>query len=44
MPLFKNPSKFGNLFILFKVKFPQNLTSDQKLLVKETLMKVEGMN
>lgn len=28
MPFHKNPFKFGNLFIMFKVKFPERITAD----------------
>jgi len=29
MPFHKNPYKFGNLFILFKVKFPETMNEKQ---------------
>ena len=29
LPFHKNPYKFGNLFILFKVKFPKTLNDKQ---------------
>ena len=30
MPFHKNPFKFGNLFILFKVKLPLTITSSEQ--------------
>ena len=29
LPFHKNPYKFGNLFILFHVDFPEKLSNDQ---------------
>lgn len=29
MPYHKQTYKFGNMFVIFKVKFPENLNSDQ---------------
>ena len=29
LPFHKNPYKFGNLFVLFKVKFPESLNEGQ---------------
>jgi len=29
MPFHKTPYKFGNLFINFKIKFPEKLNGDQ---------------
>lgn len=28
MPFHKNPFKFGNLFIMFKIKFPERIAAD----------------
>ena len=37
MPFHKTPYKFGNLFIVFKIKFPDRLGDDQMKAVQETL-------
>lgn len=37
MPFHKTPYKFGNLFINFKVKFPEKLNDDQIGNVKQIL-------
>ena len=37
MPFFKRTYKFGSLFILFSVTFPQTLTKAQRKTVKESL-------
>ena len=37
LPFHKNPYKFGNLFILFSVKFPDTLNKDQMTKVTTTL-------
>ena len=37
MPFFKNPYMFGNLFILFKVKYPDTVSPGQKTQIKEVL-------
>jgi len=37
MPMHKNPTQKGNLLIKFNVKFPSNLTDDQKKKIKEIL-------
>lgn len=29
MPFHKTPYEFGNLFVLFKVKFPEKVTTEQ---------------
>lgn len=29
MPFFKTPYKYGNLFIVFKIKFPEKLKEEQ---------------
>ena len=42
MPFHKNPFKFGNLFIMFKINFPDRITADQKLLFKTNLENIEG--
>jgi DnaJ-class molecular chaperone len=30
LPFHKSPFKFGNLFIMFKIKFPKKITATQK--------------
>lgn len=45
MPYHKNSFKFGNLFIMFKIKFPEKIGSNQKAAMTkavETLNYVEG--
>lgn len=44
LPFFKNPYKFGNLFILFSVKFPDTLNQSQISEVQQLLkaMKPKG--
>lgn len=37
LPFHKTPYQFGNLFILFHVKFPENLNDNQIGLVNSTL-------
>ena len=37
LPFHKNPYKFGNLFILFKVKFPETMDESQKSSVNKVL-------
>ena len=37
MPYHKTPYKYGNLFINFKIKFPEKLTDDQISSVKGVL-------
>ena len=37
LPFHKNPYKFGNLFILFTVKFPDSLTGAQTQSVASLL-------
>lgn len=37
LPFHKNPYKFGNLFILFSVKFPKSLADEQIDLVGKVL-------
>ena len=37
MPFHKTPYKFGNLFINFKIKFPEKLKDDQLTKVSEVL-------
>jgi len=44
MPYHKNSFKFGNLFIMFKVVFPEKITRDQKLKAKECIIQMDGMN
>lgn len=36
LPFHKNPYKFGNLFILFTIQFPEQLNANQQLKVQET--------
>lgn len=42
MPFHKNPFKFGNLFIMFKIKFPERITADYRLLAKTNLENIDG--
>lgn len=42
LPFHKTPFKFGNLFILFKVKFPQTLDGDQRSSIDRTLNSMKG--
>lgn len=44
MPFHKNSFKQGNMFILFKVKFPQQLVGDEMEEVKACLSKLDGMD
>ena len=37
MPFHKTPYKYGNLFIIFKVKFPDSLNAEQMDGVSEVL-------
>ena len=37
MPFHKTPYKFGNLFINFKIKFPEKLNDDQVSKVTDIL-------
>ena len=37
MPFHKNPYRFGNMFVLFKVKFPESLSESQTSDVKKLL-------
>ena len=41
LPFHKNPYKFGNLFILFKVVFPETLKEDQVGMVKQVFSKMK---
>jgi len=41
MPFHKNPFRFGNLFIMFKIKFPKKIGSEQKSAMKKA---VETLN
>ena len=38
MPLMSDPEKYGDLIIEFDVEYPQGLSSDQKLYIKEALV------
>jgi len=44
LPFHKNPYKFGNLFVLFHVKFPESLTEDQISEVGTTLKAMKKQN
>ena len=35
MPLYDNPSKFGDLFVTYSIKFPASLTEAQKNTVRQ---------
>lgn len=37
MPFFKRSYKFGNMFVSFRVKFPQTLTKAQRSIIHEAL-------
>lgn len=37
LPFHKNPYKFGNLFVLFKIKFPESLETGQRNEISKTL-------
>lgn len=43
MPFHKNPFRFGNLFVMFKVQFPDQISAAQKTKVKEAISALEGM-
>jgi DnaJ-class molecular chaperone len=43
LPFHKNPYKFGNLFVLFKIKFPESLNATQLEQVK-TMLKSQKRN
>lgn len=45
MPFHKNPFRFGNLFIMFKIKFPEKIQASQRAAMNkavETLNYVDG--
>ena len=45
MPFHKNPFRFGNLFIMFKIKFPEKIQAGQRAAMTkavETLNYVDG--
>ena len=44
MPFHKSPFKFGNLFIMFKVVYPDQLNSVEKDKLLEAFKDMEGMN
>lgn len=44
LPFHKNPYKFGNLFVLFKVSFPSSLGASEVAQVKETLITMKKKN
>lgn len=37
------PKKYGNIFILFKVKFPDSIDLEQVAMLKQTLSNLDGM-
>jgi len=37
MPLSKQPGQFGNLQLSFKIKFPKNLTPDERQQIASIL-------
>lgn len=43
MPFHKNPFKFGNLFIMFKISFPDKIAPTQKSQLQEAIGQLEGM-
>ena len=42
MPFHKKSWEFGNLFILFKIKFPTTVTAEQQQVAKACLSELEG--
>ena len=44
LPFHKNPYKFGNLFVLFNIKFPDSLDSSQVNQVKTMLKNQRKQN
>lgn len=44
LPFHKNPYKFGNLFVLFKVTFPDSLGATELAGVSETLKGMKKKN
>eukprot|EP01017_Pseudomicrothorax_dubius_P042763 TRINITY_DN7023_c0_g1_i1.p1 TRINITY_DN7023_c0_g1~~TRINITY_DN7023_c0_g1_i1.p1 ORF type:complete len:395 (-),score=79.89 TRINITY_DN7023_c0_g1_i1:287-1471(-) len=46
MPFFKNPTHFGNLYIIFEVEFPKKnaLTTEQKEKLKKVFIVQVGLN
>ena len=42
MPFHKTPYEFGNLFVLFKVKFPEKVSAEQIGKFNEVLSSVSG--
>jgi DnaJ-class molecular chaperone len=38
MPLMSDPDKYGDMIIEFDVEYPNGLSSDQKLYIKEALI------
>lgn len=44
LPFHKNPYKFGNLFVLFTVKFPDSLSSAQTQSVSQLLSDMKAKN
>ena len=37
MPFFNSPNKYGNLYIEFKIVFPEKLTKEQNKILNEVL-------
>ena len=44
LPFHKNPYKFGNLFVMFHVKFPDSLNDTQLAQVGEVLSAMKKTN
>jgi len=44
MPMAKNPTQTGNLYIEFLVEFPKSITPEQRKLLKKALPKPESMD
>ena len=42
MPFHKNPFKFGNLFILFKVKLPLSITPSEQGQIRKVMQEIDG--
>ena len=44
LPFHKNPYKFGNLFVIFSVKFPETLGASEISSINETLKGMKKKN
>jgi len=44
LPFHKNPYKFGNLFVLFKVTFPEAVNQEQISSITNTLSNMKKRN